>query len=85
MSYLRFTPEEYRILCRQYRQLDLGGCHLPAFKRLLNKALAETAPTLARRLVRLRRGTFLLLYQHFRDRPSPPRTATISPTRNCGR
>src|SRR5579884_806449 len=69
MSFLRFTPQEYGALAAVCERLDLGSHGLPAFRRLLAVALAETHPQLARRVDRLRRGEAELLYHHFRPRP----------------
>lgn len=74
MSYLRITPDEYRTIAHICRQQQLGGRHLPAFKRQLVESLAEAAPKLGERIARLRRAQMVLLYDHFQDRAGPPPT-----------
>ena len=70
MSYLRFLPDEYRILSNLCGQMRLGSQNLAPFKRLLVAALEETHQDLARRIARLRGRRLELLYYHFRE-PTP--------------
>jgi len=72
LSYLRFTPDEYRTLADLCRHHGLGNQSQPAFKRLLVEALRAPRPALADRVVRLRRRQLDLLYWHFRERTTPP-------------
>ena len=71
MSYLRFTPDEYRTISRLCHRLRLGRQHRPGFKRLLLQALSSAAPALAKRIARLRRSELGLLYDHFQERIGP--------------
>ena len=71
-SYLRFSPHEYRALCRLAGSLDLGGRHPAAVRRLLAASLADTHPALAGRLGRLRRREVKILCDHLRGL-NPPR------------
>jgi hypothetical protein len=70
LSYLRFTPTEYRLLSSTYDRFDLAKHSLPAFRRLLTMALADESPRLARKVERLRQGEAELLFYHFRPRPA---------------
>ena len=40
-KYLRFSPDEYRLLAGHWHQLDLGGRPRTDFKRLLVEALSD--------------------------------------------
>ena len=68
MSYLRFTPDEYRTIADHCRRLGLGNRHQPAFRRLLVGSLRGQSHALAARISRLGRGKLNLLYWHFRER-----------------
>ena len=74
MSYLRFTPDEYRTIARLCREHDLGGRHQPAFRRLLVEALRNACPALADRIARLGKAKLGVLYWHFRERTPTIRT-----------
>jgi hypothetical protein len=74
LSYLRFTPDEYRTIADLCRELDLCGRHQPAFHRLLVQALRDVSPALATRIARLGRTKVGVLYWHFRERPTIIRT-----------
>jgi hypothetical protein len=77
LSYLRFTPDEYRTL----RRLNPGAepMHMPAFRRRLVAALNPVWPGLARKIARLRRGEMTLLYHHFQPRPADGAGHGLSP------
>jgi len=81
LSYLRFTPDEYRTIAGLCRRLRLGRQHRPGFKRLLVQALASVAPELGKRLARLRRSELGLLYNQFQERigPGPGASANTGP------
>ncbi len=66
LSYLRFTPAEYRAVSRVCRRLDLGSYDPPTFQRVLALALADATPTLAERVGRLDRAEVRLLHDHMR-------------------
>ena len=65
MSYLRFTPDEYRTLVISCARLEPGSHRGPAFKRLLAQALRGVDAALAERIARLRPSDLRLLCQHF--------------------
>jgi hypothetical protein len=69
LSFLRFTPTEYRLLCSACVRFDLAVDGLSNFRRLLVLALGEESPNLARRIEKLRLREVELLYYHFRPRP----------------
>jgi hypothetical protein len=71
LSYLRFTPDDYRLLARACRHVQLGGCSRAAFNRLLVESLSSSSPGLAQRIACLRRTELSLLYDHFRERLRP--------------
>jgi hypothetical protein len=74
MSYLRFTPDEYRTIAELCQEHNLGSCNQPVFHRLLVQALRGTCPALATRLSRLGRSKRTILYWHFRTRTPAVRT-----------
>jgi hypothetical protein len=68
MTYLRFSPADYRSLCR-FCQPPLPLClDALAFKRLLVTSLAEAHPSLAERVAELRGQKLRILHDHFRGR-----------------
>ncbi len=71
MSYLRFTPEEYREVAHLCRTHRLAEGHLPGFTRRLVELLQASCPPLAARVARLRRAQLTLLFRHFSDGPAP--------------
>jgi hypothetical protein len=73
LSYLRFSPDEYRTLSHLFVLKRLGDHNLPAFKRLLVAGLNETDRQLARQVARLRGRRLEMLYYHFRERTPPVR------------
>ena len=66
MSYLRFSPAEYRAVSRICRRLDLGSYNSPTFQRVLALALSDASPMLAERIGRFQRAEVRLLYDHQR-------------------
>jgi hypothetical protein len=66
LSYLRFTPAEYRAVARVCRRLDLGSYNPPTFQRVLALALSDASPGLSDRVSRFGRGEVRLLYDHLR-------------------
>ena len=50
MSYLRFTRDDYRALCRLCSPHRTHALRLPAFRRLLLTSLSTARPALAERL-----------------------------------
>lgn len=66
MSYLRFSPAEYRAVSRICRRLDLGSYDPPTFQRVLALALSDASPMLAERIGRFERAEVRLLYDHLR-------------------
>jgi hypothetical protein len=68
LRYLRFSPDEYRLLAGLCLQLDLGGRPQAAFKGLLVEALSGLSPDLAGQIARLSEAEIGLLHDHFRPR-----------------
>jgi hypothetical protein len=68
LSYLRFTPADYRAVARACREHGLAPLDLPTFRDLLAAALAADAPALAARVGGLDAGKTLLLQQHLRGK-----------------
>jgi hypothetical protein len=64
MSYLRFSPEEYRVLCRLSEQLPLGGTGLTALRHFLVAYMPLDQLALAKRIARLDNRQMRLLYEH---------------------
>jgi hypothetical protein len=64
MSYLRFSPDEYRALCRLSEQLPLGGMDLSALQHFLVANLPLEQLDLANRIARLGDLRMQLLYKH---------------------
>jgi hypothetical protein len=67
LSYLRFSPREYRALCRICRPLSLDGMQLPPLKRFLIESLLVVRPALAKRVALFGRSQLRLLLDHFRE------------------
>jgi hypothetical protein len=70
MTYLRFSPEEYRSLCRFCQPPLPRGLDLLAFKQLLLTTLSEAQPSLAERIAELDGHKLGLLFDHFAERAS---------------
>lgn len=85
MSYLRFTPGEYRTLSELSARQALSRRHQSAFRRLLVASLRQADPALAGRIARLSRDKANLLYWHFREHtpaaPAPPTQFTAQELR----
>jgi hypothetical protein len=75
LSYLRFTPAEYRAIARACRERDLMRLDLSTFHLLLAAALADARPDLADRIGGLSDGETLLLQQHLRTASAAPGVA----------
>ncbi len=73
MSYLRFSPEDYRALCRLCSPHLTDALDLPAFRQLLVCSLSESRPALAGRISQLDGHQLGILYDHFRQRTAPLR------------
>jgi hypothetical protein len=71
VSYLRFSPAEYRAIARLCGPLDLRQPRLAAFQRFLADSLADTFPSLAARLAGFRRHQVKILYDHLRKSADP--------------
>jgi len=72
LSYLRFTPLEYRALCQLCSPLDLADDFFPDFKAFLVAALLDDLPDLAKRIALFRRGQLRILFDHVRGRKAKP-------------
>jgi hypothetical protein len=67
MSYLRFSPEEYRIISRLAQELPLSGAGLPALKHFLVAYLPLDRLDLTMRISRLDNRQMRLLYEHLKN------------------
>jgi hypothetical protein len=72
MTYLRFTPKEFRAVRLACRAMDLHKPFTGGFKLTLVQALLGSAPELAHRLTRLSRRQLELLYGHLQERRQRP-------------
>jgi hypothetical protein len=68
LSYLRFTPGEYRALCQLCRPLDLHRLDAAELRAFLIPALAGTLPTLGERIAAFHDRELRLLHEHLRER-----------------
>ena len=68
MSYLRLSPEEYRVLCRLCEQLPLGATGLTAFRHFLVAYMPLDQLELAKRIARLDDRPMRLLQKHLLGR-----------------
>lgn len=68
MSYLRFTPGEYRALCQLCRPLNLTRLDAKELRAFLVPAIAGTLPALGERIAALGDRELRLLHEHFRER-----------------
>ena len=68
MSYLRFSPDEYRALCRLSQQIPRGGMGLPALQHFLVANLPLEQLDLANRVARLDDRPMRLLHKHLLGR-----------------
>ena len=71
MSYLRFTPDEYRILSYVCRRLTLHRRRPRHFKRLLTREVRSVAPSLAERITAFRWAELRLVFEHFAEGACP--------------
>jgi hypothetical protein len=71
MSYLRFSPSEYRAMADLYGEIQLAGVNLTAFGCLLSFELSDAWPGLARRIDGLSDRELRLLREWIRGRPGP--------------
>jgi hypothetical protein len=68
MSYLHFSPEEYRVLCRLGEQLPLAATGFTAFRHFLVAHMPLDQLALAKRIARLDDRPLRLLQQHLLGR-----------------
>jgi hypothetical protein len=66
MSYLRFTPEEFRSIRRTCDLVELSDDFFAVFKHFLVESLSATLPILAIRIAGFRRPQLRLLYEFLR-------------------
>jgi hypothetical protein len=66
MSYLRFTPEEFRAIRRTCDSVELSDDFFAVFRYFLVESLSDMLPILAIRIARLRTSQLLLLYGFLR-------------------
>jgi hypothetical protein len=67
MSYLRFTPDEYRAIRRACRSLDLSDDFFAVFKYFLVESLADTLPGLSQRLAQVPARKLRILYEYLKE------------------
>jgi hypothetical protein len=72
MSYLRFSPAEYRAIAAACRSVMLSDDFFPAFPAFLATALTDTQPDLARRIARFRRYQLGMLFEDLKGRRPGP-------------
>jgi hypothetical protein len=68
MTHLRFSPADYRSLCRFCQPPLPLGLDALAFTRLLVTSLAEAHPALAERVAGMSAQKLRILHDHFRGR-----------------
>jgi hypothetical protein len=66
MSYLRFSPQEYQVICRLAEKLPLSGTELPALKHFLVAYLPLDWLDLTMRISRLDHRQMRLLYERLK-------------------
>ena len=66
MSYLRFSPAEYRVVSELSGTLNINRCRPAALKRFLAEALADALPELAGPIASFRRQEAHILHEHLR-------------------
>jgi hypothetical protein len=66
LSYLRFTPEEFRAIRQACDSVELSGDFFAVFKYFLVESLSDTHPDLATRILRFYRPQLVLLYAFLR-------------------
>jgi hypothetical protein len=67
LSYLRFTPSEYRALALLCRPLQLEDAFFRDFKAYLVRTLLESLPELAKRVALFTNAKLRILFDHFRE------------------
>lgn len=72
MSFVRFTPREYRAIAEACRGLDLRRLRPADLRRQLAAAVEEALPALAERIARMGTHKLLLIAAHFRPRRHEP-------------
>ncbi len=85
MSHVRFTPEEYRVLCRLCRDLDFRDRGLNGFRTALAERLRDGWPELADRVTRLRRSELQLVFEHMRTRAGQAASRREGDAKEVGR
>jgi hypothetical protein len=68
LSYLRFTPHDYRAIVYVCRYLDFIHEFLPHFKHYLVDTLALANPDLATRISKFRKSQASILFNHLKER-----------------
>jgi len=79
VTYLRFTPTDYRALRSLYRELTFPDDRPSFIQRLLVMTLADLLPPLAERIAGLSRKEFRLLLDHLRPLPQPALSHGLTP------
>ena len=81
MPYLRFSPEDYRTLCRLCSPHLTDALDQPAFRQLLVCSLSHCDPALAERIAALDGHRLGILLDHLRERAAarPERALGLGP------
>jgi hypothetical protein len=67
VSYLRFTPEEFRAIQQACRSIKLSDDYFAFFRYFLIEALAGSSPGLAQRLAQCNAWKLRILYGYLRE------------------
>jgi hypothetical protein len=67
VSYLRFTPEEFKAIEQACRSMNLSDDFFHVFKYFLVETLEHTLPGLTQRLAQLPTRKLRILYEYLRD------------------
>src|SRR5262249_23027512 len=79
MTYLRFTPAEYRSIRRACRSADFADHFFPGFQRFLVQALLPGSPELSQKISRLYRYQIGIIYEYLKGRRSAREELRLTP------
>ncbi len=71
VTYVRFTPQEFRAISRVCASLNFSDDAFPAFKAFLTDSLGPGFPALASRISRLDDCQIGLIYEHLKGQRAP--------------
>jgi hypothetical protein len=72
VSYLRFTPEEFKAIEQACHSMNLSDDFFHVFKYFLIESLEGTLPSLTQRLAQLPSRKLRILYEFLRDQRTSP-------------